>query len=58
MIKTELSSFITRQIGQLISKIEPSNRKILKFLVLPLNKLSMTDDYTTEELLNTLSEYI
>jgi len=58
MIKTELSSFITRQIGQLISKIEPTNRKILKLLVLPLNKLSMTDDYTTEELLNTLSEYI
>jgi len=58
MIKTELSSFITRQIGQLISKIETTNRKILKCLVLPLNKLSMTDDYTTEELLNTLSEYI
>lgn len=58
MIKTELSSFITRQIEQLISKIEPTNRKILKFLVLPLNKLSMTGDYATEELLNTLSEYI
>lgn len=58
MIKTEVSSFITRQIEQLISKIEPTNRKILKFLVLPLNKLSMTGDYATEELLNTLSEYI
>lgn len=58
MIKTELSSVITWQIGQLISKIDPENHEILNSLALPLDKLSKTDDYTAEELLNKLCEYI
>lgn len=58
MIKTELSSFITQQTGLLILKIEPTDRKILKSLVLPLKKLSITEDYTSEELILTISNYI
>lgn len=58
MIKTELSSFLTRKIGQIVSKVETSNYKIFKPLVLPLNKLRTTEDYTTEELILSLSDYI
>jgi hypothetical protein len=58
MIKTELSSCIARKIGQLVSKVEPSNYKIFNPLVLPMNKLKITEDYATEELLLSLLDYI
>uniref|UniRef100_A0A2S2R5G1 Nuclear pore complex protein Nup98-Nup96 n=1 Tax=Sipha flava TaxID=143950 RepID=A0A2S2R5G1_9HEMI len=58
MIKTEVSSSIALQIGQLITKIEPENRKILKSLVQPLNKLTLTEDYALDELVLTISHCI
>lgn len=58
MIKTEVSSSIALQIGQFISKIEPENRKILKSLVQPLNKLTLTEDYALDELVLTISHCI
>lgn len=58
MIKAEVSSSIIQQVGQLILKLEPSNRKILKSLILPLNKLAQTEDYTLDELVLTISHYI
>jgi len=58
MIKTEVSSSIAHKIGQLISKLEPENHKVLKSLVLPLNKLTQTEDYTLDELVLTISQYI
>jgi nuclear pore complex protein Nup98-Nup96 len=58
MIKTEVSSSIAQKIGQLISKLEPENHKVLKSLVLPLNKLTQTEDYTLDELVLTISQYM
>lgn len=58
MIKAEVSSSIIQQVGQLILKLEPTNRKILKSLILPLNKLAQTEDYTLDELVLTISHYI
>ncbi|XP_050438636.1 nuclear pore complex protein Nup98-Nup96-like isoform X2 [Adelges cooleyi] len=54
MIKTEVSSSIAQQIGLVISKLDPSKRKMLKSLVLPLNKLTLTEDYALDELVHTI----
>jgi len=58
MIKTEVSSSITQQIGQLISKLDLEYHKILKCLIQPLNKLTLTEDYALDELVITLSQHI
>lgn len=58
MIKTEVSSSVAQQIGHLISKIEPANRRILKSLVLPLHKLAQMEDYALDELVLTITHYI
>lgn len=55
MIKTELSSSIAHQVGQLISKLEPANRTII---VQYLNKLTLTEDYALDELVLTISHNI
>lgn len=52
MIKTELSSSIVDQVGQLISKFESVNRNIV---VQHLNKLALTEDYALDELVLTMS---
>lgn len=49
MIKIEVSSSIGKQVTKIISKIAPVNCKILKSLVLPLNKLVLTEDYALDE---------
>lgn len=58
MIKTEVSSSITKEIGQLISKLDLAHHKILKCLIQPLNKLTLTEDYALDELVLTLSQHI
>lgn len=58
MIKTEVSSSITQQIGQLISKLDLAHHNILKCLIRPLNKLTLTEDYALDELVITLSQHI
>lgn len=58
MIKTEVSSSIAHQIGQLMLKFESANSKLLKSLVLPLNKLTLTEDYALDELVLSISKYI
>lgn len=58
MIKTEVSSSIAHQIGQLMLKCEFANSKLLKSLVLPLNKLTLTEDYALDELVLSISKYI
>lgn len=53
MIKTELSSSIAHQVGQLISKLEPVNHYII---VQYLNKLTLTEDYALDELVLSMSQ--
>lgn len=58
MIKTEVSSSIAQQIGKLMSRLESSNYKLLKSLVLPLHKLTLAEDYALDEIILTISQYI
>lgn len=59
MIKTEVSSSIVLQIGQLLSKLEPENRKVLKSLLPTLNnKLTLAEDYALDELVLAISHYV
>lgn len=58
MIKTEVSSFIAQQIGQLIPKIQLEKRSIIKSLVQPLNKLTTAEDYATDELVREVLQYV
>lgn len=55
MIKTEVSSSIAMQVGQVITKLDPSKNKILKSLLIPLNKLTLTEDYSLDELVHSIS---
>lgn len=58
MIKTEVSSFIAQQIGQLIPKIQFEKRSIIKSLVQPLNKLTTAEDYATDELVREVLQHV
>jgi len=58
MIKYESCCILTRKIGKLILTIEPTDPKIIKSLIQPLIKLSMIEDYITEELVLTISQYV
>lgn len=58
MIKTEVSSSIAHKVGKLMSKIAPTDHKILKSLVEPLTKLTLTEDYALDELVLAISHCI
>lgn len=50
MIKTEVSSSIAQQVAQLIPKLNSTNNKVLKTLLIPLGKLTLAEDYALDEL--------
>ncbi|XP_050535736.1 nuclear pore complex protein Nup98-Nup96 [Daktulosphaira vitifoliae] len=58
MIKTEVSTSIAQQIGHIISKLDLPNRKMLKSLILPLNKLTLTEDYSLDEIVQTITHLL
>lgn len=58
MIKIEVSSSIGQQVAQIITKIAPANCEILKTLVLPLNKLVLTEDYALDDLILQITQYM